>query len=41
MKVRSADEFGVRDHVRFRTEVTGARWDDARAKWPGAEGTGC
>ena len=30
---RCADEFGVRDHVRFGTEVTGARWDEAARCW--------
>jgi len=30
---RSADEFGVRDHVRFGTEVVGARWDDDDRCW--------
>jgi 4-hydroxyacetophenone monooxygenase len=30
---RSADEFGVREHVRFGTEVTGARWDDEARCW--------
>ena len=30
---RSADEFGVREHVRFGTEVIGARWDDAGRCW--------
>lgn len=30
---RSADEFGVRDRIRFRTEVVGARWDDTDRRW--------
>jgi 4-hydroxyacetophenone monooxygenase len=30
---RSADEFGIREHVRFGTEVTGARWDDDAHCW--------
>lgn len=30
---RSADEFGVREHVRFGTEVVGARWDDDGRCW--------
>ena len=30
---RSADEFGVRPHVRFGTSVTRARWDEARRRW--------
>lgn len=30
---RSADEFGIREHVRFGTEVTGARWDDTQRCW--------
>ena len=28
-----ADEFGVRQHFRPRTELTGARWDEARHVW--------
>lgn len=28
-----ADEFDVRRHVRFRTRVTGARWDEASSTW--------
>lgn len=31
--VGCADEFGVRDHVRFGTEVTCARWDDGSQRW--------
>ncbi len=27
------DEFDVRPHVRFDTEVTSARWDDASSRW--------
>ncbi|MFP5489306.1 MAG: flavin-containing monooxygenase, partial [Acidimicrobiia bacterium] len=30
---RSADEFGIREHVRFGTEVTGARWDESQRRW--------
>lgn len=30
---RAADEFGVRDDIRFETEVTAARWDEARKLW--------
>lgn len=30
---RKADEYGVRDHVRFGAEVTGARWDDDARVW--------
>lgn len=30
---RCADEFGVRDHIRFRTEVTRASWDEDRGVW--------
>ena len=30
---RSADEFGVREHIRFGTEVIGARWDDDAHHW--------
>lgn len=30
---RSADEFGIREHVRFGTEVVGARWDDEARCW--------
>ena len=28
-----ADEFGVRQHVRFNTEVLDAAWDDAKGLW--------
>ena len=28
-----ADEFGVRDHVRFEHRVTGARWDESTHRW--------
>ena len=28
-----ADEFGVRDHIRFQTHVTSARWDEAARRW--------
>jgi len=30
---RCADEFGVRPHVRFGTEVCAARWDEAEQRW--------
>jgi 4-hydroxyacetophenone monooxygenase len=30
---RSADEFGIREHIRFRTEVTGAQWDEEGPCW--------
>ncbi len=30
---RVTDTRGVRGHIRFGTEVTGARWDAARARW--------
>jgi 4-hydroxyacetophenone monooxygenase len=30
---RAADEFGVRPHIRFRTEVKAARWDEDRRLW--------
>jgi len=30
---RCADDFGVRRHVRFGVEVTGARWNEATATW--------
>ena len=30
---RCADEFDVRPHVRFGTEVRGARWDEATRSW--------
>ncbi len=28
-----ADRFGVRDHLRFGAEVTGAHWDEERQRW--------
>ncbi len=28
-----AEEFGIREHVRFETEVVDARWDDDRGRW--------
>ncbi len=28
-----ADEFGVREHIRFNTEVSGATWDESEARW--------
>jgi len=28
-----ADEYGIRDHIRFDSEVTGARWDDDQHVW--------
>jgi 4-hydroxyacetophenone monooxygenase len=30
---RCAHDFGVIDHIRFDTEVTGARWDEAAGRW--------
>lgn len=30
---RSADEFGIRDRIRFGTEVVGATWDDDARRW--------
>jgi 4-hydroxyacetophenone monooxygenase len=30
---RCADEYGVRPHVRFRTEVVAARWNAATSRW--------
>jgi cation diffusion facilitator CzcD-associated flavoprotein CzcO len=30
-----ADRFGVRDHIRFGTEVTGAHWDEVHQHWVG------
>lgn len=30
---RCADEFGLREHIRFDTEVESAHWDDDEAKW--------
>ncbi len=30
---RVAEQFGVTERVRFRHEVTAARWDDAAARW--------
>jgi cation diffusion facilitator CzcD-associated flavoprotein CzcO len=34
------DDFGLRPHLRLRTEVTEARWDDARDVWRLTTGTG-
>lgn len=28
-----AAEFGVREHIRFNTELTSARWDEAKQRW--------
>jgi 4-hydroxyacetophenone monooxygenase len=36
---RCAIEFGLIDHIRIGTEVTGARWDDDRARWDVAVST--
>jgi 4-hydroxyacetophenone monooxygenase len=30
---RKADEYGIRAHVRFGTEVTSAAWDDGACRW--------
>ena len=30
---RCADEFGVRGHIRFRTHLSTARWDEAARRW--------
>lgn len=30
---RCADKYGVRQHIRFRTEVTGIEYDDASGRW--------
>ena len=30
---RTADEFGVRPHIRFGAEVRHARWDEDRSRW--------
>ncbi len=30
---RCADRYGVRERIRFRSEVVSARWDDAEAAW--------
>jgi len=30
---RCADDFGVRSHIRFHSEVTAARYDEARGRW--------
>lgn len=30
---RCTHDFGIRDRIRFRTEVVSASWDDARALW--------
>ncbi|HET6764017.1 MAG TPA: NAD(P)/FAD-dependent oxidoreductase [Longimicrobiaceae bacterium] len=31
--VRCADEFGIRPHIRFRTDVERAEWDASAARW--------
>ena len=31
--IRCADEFGVRPHVRFKNELTDARWDPEAQRW--------
>lgn len=31
--LRCAEEFGVRPHVRLRTSITSATWDEDRARW--------
>src|SRR5690349_15284768 len=31
--IRCADEFGVRDQVRFHNELTDAKWDPAAQRW--------
>ena len=31
--IRCADEFGVREKVRFRNELTDAKWDPERRRW--------
>jgi cation diffusion facilitator CzcD-associated flavoprotein CzcO len=31
--VRCADRFGVRDRIRFSTEVVSARWDEENSRW--------
>jgi cation diffusion facilitator CzcD-associated flavoprotein CzcO len=31
--IRCADEFGVRDHVRFNNELSDARWDAEAGRW--------
>jgi 4-hydroxyacetophenone monooxygenase len=30
---RCVDRYGIRKHIRFRTEVTRATWDDAASRW--------
>ena len=30
---RMADKYGLRQHIRFETRVTEARWDEERARW--------
>ena len=30
---RCTHEFGIRDRIRFRTEVVSATWDDTRSRW--------
>ena len=30
---RFADKHGLREHIRFSTELTGARWDEASSTW--------
>ena len=37
---RTATRFGVRPHLRLRTEVRGARWDEGRGRWSVSTGSG-
>ncbi len=37
---RTADDFGVRPHLRFGTEVRHARWDEGRQRWHVETSTG-
>ena len=31
--IRCADEYGIRPHIRFNSELTDAKWDDATQRW--------
>ena len=38
--IRCSNEYGVRPHIRFGTDVTDARWDEDRQRWAIATGAG-